>query len=60
MTEIIKSFDTPKFTVSLIKNEDEMYAIIYGIDDSLDQTEWVDFGTACYLFDSKIEELEGN
>ncbi len=60
MDRIIKGFSTQKFEVELLQDIDGRYYIRYMTHNNEKFSEFItDFGTASYLFDLKIQELEG-
>lgn len=62
-SEVIKMLETSKFTVELVKTEDDYYVILSEsrLDRVLKQTNRIqNFKTASLLFDSTVLELEGH
>lgn len=57
----VKSFITKKFEVSLVQDYNGRYKITYKTGKTSNESEWItDFGTASFMFDLKIKDLEGN
>ena len=60
---VVKGLTTSKFEVELLQDPDGRYYVRYRhLYDREDQfSEYVtDFSTASYMFDLKIQEMEGN
>ncbi len=57
----VKSFYTKMFEVEMIMDENGRYRIRYWTPMAENHSEWItDYGTASYMFDLKIAELEGH
>lgn len=63
MSEKIKAFNNKRFSVELLQASNNVYTIKYE-NKRLGEPQYseniYDFNTASFLFDLKIEELEGN
>ncbi len=62
MSKSIKAFSNNRFNVELIQASDDVYTIKYEnfkFGEPVYSENITDFNTASFLFDLKIEELEG-
>lgn len=57
----IKSYMTKTYEVELFQDEYGRYCVRYEVGGHNEYSEWItDFGTASYIFDLKIQDLEGH
>lgn len=57
----VKSILTPYFELSMVQDNNGRYCVIYTINQKSVQSEWItDYNTASYIFDIKMQELEGH
>lgn len=58
---VIKSINRPNFEIAMIETELGDYLVIYEILDQVHSSELLpDYKTAAFLFDLKLQELEGH
>ena len=58
---MVKGYFTHKFEVEMQQDENGRYRIRYFKLGEEQYSEWItDYGTASYMFDLKLQELEGN
>jgi hypothetical protein len=58
---VVKAVETHYFKVELIMDRYGRYVVSYRKGDVDQQSEWItDYATASYIFDLKLQELEGH
>lgn len=61
MSKTLKLVGTKNFTVELVELDSGMYCVRHEVDEKMHFSEKItDYNIASYMFDLKLQELEGN